>query len=79
MFYYVYIIKLNNKKFYIWYSSILRSRIKEHNEGKVRQTRYLRPLKLIYYAAFRNKLKAIYFEKYLKTPSGYAFRNNKLI
>lgn len=61
------------------YSTDLKNRFKEHHEGRVNQTKKLRPLKLIYYAAFESKLKALLFEKYLKTPSGFAFRNKRLI
>ena len=46
-------------------------RIKEHETDSVPQTRRLRPIKLIYYAAFVSKKKALDFEKYLKTASGF--------
>jgi len=36
-------------------------------------------LKLVFYAAFETKKKALDFEKYLKTNSGFAFRNKRLI
>ena len=77
--FYVYILKLNNGKYYIGYSSKLKNRVNDHIKGDVRQTKNFRPLKLIYYSAFRNKLKALQFEHYLKTPSGFAFRNKRLI
>lgn len=79
MFYYVYILELANRTKYIGYSSHLKNRVKEHETGSVSQTRKLRPLKLIYYAAFISKKKALDFEKYLKTASGFAFRNKRLI
>lgn len=68
-----------NKTKYIGYSSHLKNRIKEHETGNVPQTRKLRPIRLIYYAAFHSKKKALDFEKYLKTTSGFAFRNKRLI
>ena len=77
--FYVYILQLSDKSYYIGYSSNLKSRIKTHNEGSVSTTKNFRPLKLIYYSAFTSKKKATDFEKYLKTSSGFAFRNKRLI
>ena len=76
---YVYILRLNNNKFYIGYSSNLKQRIKDHNRGIVKATKGLRPLKLVYYSAFSDKYKATSFEIYLKSSSGFAFRNKRLI
>ncbi|KKQ24537.1 MAG: excinuclease ABC C subunit domain-containing protein [Candidatus Roizmanbacteria bacterium GW2011_GWC2_37_13] len=77
--YYTYIIELKNKAKYIGFSSDLKNRIKDHIIGSVSQTKNFRPIKLIFYAAFENKLRALKFEQYLKTPSGFAFRNKRLI
>ncbi|OGM87309.1 excinuclease ABC subunit C [Candidatus Woesebacteria bacterium RIFOXYD1_FULL_41_28] len=77
--YYCYILKLSNGKLYIGYSSNLKQRINEHSHGEVATTKNFRPLKLIYYSAFKSKVKAIKFERYLKTNSGFAFRNKRLI
>lgn len=77
--FYIYILLLKDKTHYIGFSSNLRDRYKNHQEGRVNQTKNLRPVKLIYYAAFTSKLKALHFETYLKTPSGFAFRNKRLI
>jgi len=77
--YYTYILRVKNGRFYIGYSANLKQRINEHNQGKVKATENLRPLKLVFYAAFNFKQKALQFEKYLKTNSGYAFRNKRLI
>lgn len=77
--YYVYILELKNKTKYTGFSSNLKNRIKDHINGNVSQTKNLRPLELIFYTAFKNKLKTLNFEKYLKTPSGFAFRNKRLI
>lgn len=54
--YYVYVLKsLANNDVYIGYSDDLRSRLREHNEGKSNYTRVYRPWTLIYYEAYRNK------------------------
>jgi len=52
-------------------------RLKEHNSGIVPSTKNFRPVKLVFYSAFESK--AIDFEKYLKTGSGFAFRNKHLL
>ncbi len=77
--YYVYILRLKDKTFYIGYSSDLKQRTIAHQNGDVSQTKNIRPLKLVFYSAFESKLKALQFEKYLKTASGWAFRNKRLI
>ena len=77
--FYVYILQLKDKTFYIGYSANLKQRIKEHERGIVESTKNLRPSKLIFYAAFSSKMKAFNFEKYLKSGSGFAFRNKRLI
>ena len=77
--YYVYILKLKNNTYYHGFSSDLKKRINNHLEGNVPRTKNLRPLNLVYYSAFTSKKKALDFEKYLKTHSGFAFRNKRLI
>ena len=77
--YYVYILRLIDKSYYIGYSIELKKRIKAHNDGLVESTKNLRPVQLIYYSAFISKDKAVKFEKYLKSSSGFAFRNKRLI
>jgi predicted GIY-YIG superfamily endonuclease len=51
----------------------LRTRFKEHNQGKSYHTNKYRPWKLLNYFAFSNPEKARAFEKYLKTGSGREF------
>ncbi|MDP3994361.1 MAG: GIY-YIG nuclease family protein [bacterium] len=76
--YYVYILKLKNGKYYIGYSSDLKQRIREHKNGRVATTKKF-PIKLIQYSAFEKKVNATNFEKYLKSSSGFAFRNKHLV
>ncbi len=79
--YYVYIIQSvkYSKRFYIGFSKNIKERIDEHNSGKSTHTNKFKPWKLVYYSAFNSKKKALSFEKYLKTASGLAFRNKRLI
>lgn len=79
--FYVYIIqsiKFPNQ-FYTGFSSNLKERIKEHNKGSSPHTGKFKPWKLIFYSAFENKKLALDFEKYLKSGSGVAFKNKRLI
>lgn len=77
--FFVYILKLSNNTYYHGFSTNLRERLNAHNDGKVSQTKQFRPVSLVFYSAFCIKQKAIDFEKYLKTGSGYSFRNRHLI
>jgi putative endonuclease len=54
--YYTYVLKGASKpKYYIGYSANLKQRITSHNNGSVIATKYLRPLQLIYYEAYREE------------------------
>ena len=67
---YVYIIQLNNKQLYTGRTDDLKRRFKEHDEGKVKATKYRRPLKLIFYEALIKKSDAVRRERYFKTSKG---------
>ncbi|MBD3311157.1 MAG: GIY-YIG nuclease family protein [Candidatus Magasanikbacteria bacterium] len=79
--YYVYIIqsKKYSRQFYTGFTNNIEGRLKDHNKGKSPHTSKFKPWKLIYFCAFGNKKLALDFEKYLKTASGIAFRNKRLI
>ena len=77
--YYVYLLKLANGKIYTGSTDDLDARELRHHQGKVLATRDLRPLKLIWHCVFKTRTEARRFEKYLKTGSGQAFRNKRLI
>lgn len=77
--YYAYILQLSDKSYYIGSSENLKNRLLAHENGSVKSTKNLRPVKLIFYAAFTTKRLAIAFEKYLKSSSGFAFRNKRLV
>lgn len=77
--FYAYILQLSNGTYYHGYSSNLKMRVQTHRYGKVYSTKNYRPLELVFYAAFTNKQKALDFEAYLKTHSGFAFRNKRLV
>ena len=71
MFYYVYVLRtLKDAKFYIGYTTDLRKRLEEHQEGLVTSTKPRAPFELIFFEAYRNKYDAVRREKYFKTSKG---------
>lgn len=77
--YYTYILRLKDGSYYHGYSDNPRQRLREHREGLVSSTKNLNPVELVFYAACLTKEKALKFEKYLKSGSGFAFRNKHLL
>jgi len=77
--YYVYILKLSNDTYYTGITDNLTERIRRHNKGDVPHTKKFRSVELVSYVALRSKNRALEFEKYLKSGSGIAFRNKRLI
>ena len=78
--YYCYIIQsLKDKTFYIGSTTNLRERLRQHNNKEAKYSSTKAPFKLVWYGAFENKLKTQEFERYLKSNSGFAFRNKRLI
>jgi putative endonuclease len=75
----VYILKCFDDKFYTGCTSDLEERMRRHQAGQVPVTQSRLPLTLITYIVFSEKQKAFAFEKYLKTGSGRAVMNKRLI
>ncbi len=76
---YVYVLQLSNGNFYVGETGDLGRRMKEHNSGQERTTKKNLPIRLVTYLGFESKPKAMQFERYLKTGSGFAFRNKHLV
>jgi putative endonuclease len=69
--FYVYILQSNkNKELYIGYTSDLKRRIVEHNQGLNFSTKRYMPWSIIYYEACKEETDAKRREKYLKTTQG---------
>ncbi|MBN2425373.1 MAG: GIY-YIG nuclease family protein [Calditrichaceae bacterium] len=66
-----------DQKYYYGHSSDLDLRLKSHNQGKVRSTKYRRPFKLIYFESFSTKKEAIQRERFFKSKAGYAWLKNQ--
>lgn len=69
--YYVYILKSEkDNKLYIGYSTDLKKRFSEHQNGNVRSTRPRRPFELVFYEAYKSMKDAKRREMYFKTTKG---------
>jgi predicted GIY-YIG superfamily endonuclease len=60
-------------------TSDLKHRFEVHNQKGAQYSSSKVPFELVWYGAFKTKLLAQYFEKYLKSSSGFDFRNKRLI
>ncbi len=78
MLYYVYILKSIFKEnwSYVGSTDNLERRFKEHSCGKVRSTKGMRPLKLVFSESFKTRELVLEREKYLKSGIGREEKNN---
>lgn len=66
--YAVYILESQkNGRYYIGYTADMDSRLAQHNSGKVKSIKYLRPLKVIYTESLQTSVEARRRERYLKS------------
>ena len=78
--YYVYILQsLKDNSYYTGFTTDVDARLKQHNDGSVAYTSPKRPFKIAWYCAFEDKIKALHFEKYLKSGSGFALARKRLV
>jgi len=78
--YIVYILQsLKDQSYYTGITTDLVQRLKDHNLGTSIYSSSKKPFKISWQCVFNDKIKAIHFEKYLKSGSGIAFRNKRLI
>ncbi len=78
--YYAYILQsVMDKSYYTGFTVNLKDRLEQHNQLCSAYSSTKAPFKLIWYSAFLTKEKALNFERYLKSGSGFAFRNKHLI
>jgi predicted GIY-YIG superfamily endonuclease len=77
---YVYILRsIIDKNLYIGSTNNILRRLTEHNSGKVDSTKNRIPFNLEAYIAVKDKAKAIELEQYLKTGSGRAFLQKRIL
>ncbi len=74
---YVYFLKLSNNTIYIGYTSNLKQRIINHNNGQVPSTQPYLPVELESYIAVKERKIAMDLEKYFKSGSGKAVANKR--
>lgn len=75
----VYILKCSNGQYYTGFTENIGKRLTAHQKGEVRFTKDKLPVELVHISLFPNKKKACDFERYLKSGSGGAFRNKRLL
>jgi putative endonuclease len=75
-FFYVYILQssVDPRRFYTGLTEDLPKRLKDHNSGRVLHTSKSKPWGLKTYVAFSDRGRAAEFERYLKSSSGRAIR-----
>lgn len=76
---FVYILKCADNSHYTGCTNNIKNRIERHEKGQIHYTRDKLPVELLGFIAFMEKYKAYNFERYLKSGSGMAFRNKRLI
>lgn len=79
MKHYVYILMCADGKPYTGCTNNLMDRIKRHKKGYVPATKSRLPVELREFIVFKDKHKAYFFEKYLKSGSGRAFMSKHLL
>lgn len=78
--YYIYVLRsLKNKRFYTGSTEDLSRRLDEHNSGRSKATKYVRPFELIYQETFDSRSEALRREKELKTGKGREELKAKLV
>jgi predicted GIY-YIG superfamily endonuclease len=77
---YVYILRSTiDKNLYVGSTNDIRRRLTEHNSGEVDYTKSRAPFNLEAYIAVKDKAKAIQLEQYLKTGSGRALLQKRIL
>jgi len=78
--YYVYLLRSipYPDQTYIGFSYDIKARLTAHNSGQSPHTAKYKPWELITYVAFKDRSKALSFEKYLKSHSGISFARKRL-
>jgi putative endonuclease len=80
MMWYVYILKSEkDSDLYIGSTNDLQRRVSQHNSAQVNSTKHRGPFTLEAYIAVKDKIKAIELEQYLKTGSGKAVLQKRIL
>lgn len=78
--FYVYLLEslLMPGQRYVGFTTDLKQRFYDHNDGKSPHTAKFKPWRLVTYIAFADRANAESFERYLKSGSGHAFAKKRL-
>ena len=79
MKWFVYILRNQKGRQYVGHTQDLSKRLEEHNDGSVTATKKGKPWNIEWFCCFKDKIRAINFEKYLKSGSGTTFRFKHLV
>ncbi len=79
--FYVYILRSEThpEQTYVGFTEDLKQRFQTHNQGGSPHTAKFAPWQIEFYCAFKYKHAALDFERYLKSHSGKAFANKRLL
>ncbi len=78
--FYVYIIQsLSDRSYYVGMTTNVQKRIAEHNRGQSIYASGHSPYELVWFCGFQDKKKALDFERYIKSGSGFAFSRKRLL
>jgi len=78
--YYVYLIKSKTDgKIYAGFTTNIDNRMEQHNSGNSGYTKGKGIWELVWYSSFETRDKALAFEKYIKSGSGYAFARKRFL
>jgi len=79
--FYVYILRSESQseQTYIGFTANLKQRFETHNQGGSPHTAKFAPWQIEFYCACKHESRALEFERYLKSHSGKAFANKRLI
>ncbi len=79
--YFVYIIRSVHfpSEVYVGKTNNLKKRLSDHNSGHTVHTKKYKPWEILVQIGFKDELKAIEFEQYLKSGSGRAFRAKRFL
>ena len=67
----------NPSQTYIGHTIDLKERLERHNSGRSKHTATYKPWKLVSCICFDTESKALSFERYLKSGSGFAFAQKR--
>jgi putative endonuclease len=80
LMYCVYILQSQKDgTYYTGFTTDIADRLRQHNNNEAKFTSTKSPYKLVWCCLFKDKLKALKFEKYLKHGSGFAFARKRLV